>query len=104
MKPLEFASIRLSFREQLSLCCSIVKLNAREHLIRDSFLFKRLIALVGLAVGCLLLTCRRKRQGLSLLASIHSGDYSEWVTKLIALFFRSAKRATDAKMTQSTAY
>jgi len=62
--------------------------HAREYLGFDSVLFRKAVALSGTLAGLILLACRRRRKGLSILAALHRGNFSALANKIVEAVFR----------------
>jgi len=74
--PLERSEYRALSRE-------LVQRRLREYLTFDSFLFRKLIALAGIATGWGLRAVGKQGKALNLWSALHRGAYARWADRLI---------------------
>jgi glycosyltransferase involved in cell wall biosynthesis len=99
MQLLDTASVPLSLQQKFVLCRRLGKLKVREYLTNDSFLFKKLSAILGLVIGLTLLTLGKKLRGCAVLSWLHRADYSDQANKIIAALFQRNINSQDNKKT-----
>src|SRR5574341_135593 len=97
MQPLGITSIPLSLRRKLALYWHLVNLKVKEYMTKDSFLFKKISAFVGLVVGLIFLLFGKNLKGFSILSSIHRSDYSYQTNKIIESLIQINTKYRDNK-------
>src|SRR5262245_51140040 len=88
------------WREQLSLRAQLARRRLCEYLGFDSFVFRKLVALVGITVGQGLLALGKKCQALKLWSALHRGAYARWADRLIQRWARKAATREGALLAQ----
>src|SRR5438132_4047909 len=87
----------LTLKQRFTLFRCLMHLKVREYLTYDSFFFKKLSAILGLAIGLFLWTFGKKLQGFTVFSSIHRANYSEQANSIIASLFKMNTGSRDNK-------
>lgn len=90
-------SVSMTSRQKIVLCLELGKRKVKEYLTCDSFLFKKISAILGLGTGLLLLIFGKTSRGFAVLSSMHRADYSDHANKIIASFFQVNPEVKDSK-------